>query len=311
MSEPTAPPDTTIQPQAKGGRSAGAVLRHARESAGLHIGALAGALKVPVNKLEALEADRLDLLPDAVFARALAASLCRILKIDPTEVLSLLPGKVTPPLQVDTRLGNASFDRPHMGWQLPLLSRVPRSVLVIVALLVVAALVLMFVPSLTRLKPLLEQWANSTAPVKNAVTSVAVPAAAAPPVASPIATAAPLLAPSTAFNARADAPAGVATPADRPASGPEGAALAGAAAQATEGIVVLKARANSWVQVVDASGTVQLRKTMAGGETAAVSGPLPIAVTIGRADSIEVLVRGKPFDLASVSKDNVARFQIK
>ena len=37
--------------------SAGSMLRQAREMAGLHIGALAVALKVPVKKLEALEAE--------------------------------------------------------------------------------------------------------------------------------------------------------------------------------------------------------------------------------------------------------------
>ena len=63
--------------------SAGTLLRQAREAAGMHIGALSVSLKVPVKKLEALEADRLDLLPDAVFARALAASVCRTLKADP------------------------------------------------------------------------------------------------------------------------------------------------------------------------------------------------------------------------------------
>jgi len=34
-------------------------------------------------------------------------------------------------------------------------------------------------------------------------------------------------------------------------------------------------------------------------------------VVIGRADATEVFVRGKPFDLAAVSRDNVARFEVK
>ena len=55
---------------------------------GLHVATLAAALKVPVHKLEALEADDIDALPDAVFARALAASVCRSLKIDPAPVLA-------------------------------------------------------------------------------------------------------------------------------------------------------------------------------------------------------------------------------
>ncbi|UUZ68449.1 helix-turn-helix domain-containing protein [Polaromonas sp. P2-4] len=53
--------------------SAGTLLRDAREAAGLHIATLAVSLKVPVKKLEALEQDRFDLLPDLVFARWLPA----------------------------------------------------------------------------------------------------------------------------------------------------------------------------------------------------------------------------------------------
>jgi transcriptional regulator with XRE-family HTH domain len=71
--------------------SAGAMLRKAREAKGLHIAALAVTLKVPVKKIEALEADRFSELPDLVFARALASSICRTLRIAPGPVLDRLP----------------------------------------------------------------------------------------------------------------------------------------------------------------------------------------------------------------------------
>ncbi|MES2483443.1 MAG: helix-turn-helix transcriptional regulator, partial [Pseudomonadota bacterium] len=71
--------------------TAGALLRRAREQAGLHLDVLAGSLKVPPRQLEALEMDRIDLLPDVVFARALAASVCRNLKVSPRVVLDRLP----------------------------------------------------------------------------------------------------------------------------------------------------------------------------------------------------------------------------
>ena len=71
--------------------TAGSLLRGAREAAGIHIEALAVALKVPVSKLEALEADKYEALLDTVFVRALASSVCRTLKLDPVQVLSLLP----------------------------------------------------------------------------------------------------------------------------------------------------------------------------------------------------------------------------
>jgi cytoskeleton protein RodZ len=54
-----------------------------------------------------------------------------------------------------------------------------------------------------------------------------------------------------------------------------------------------------------------LRKTLAAGETASASGALPLSVVVGRADSTVVEVRGKAFDLAPVSRDNVARFEVK
>ena len=61
------------------------------------------SLKVPVRKLEALEDDRYDLLPDAVFVRALASSVCRTLKIDPQPVLDRLPQTAAPRLIADQR----------------------------------------------------------------------------------------------------------------------------------------------------------------------------------------------------------------
>ena len=77
-----------------GPTTAGGLLRAAREKQGLHIAALAAAIKVAPRKLDALENDRHDELPDATFVRALAQTVCRTLKIDPRPVLHMLP---TPP----------------------------------------------------------------------------------------------------------------------------------------------------------------------------------------------------------------------
>ena len=76
---------------AAGEPSAGAMLRAARERQGLHIAVLAASIKVPRAKLEALEADRYDELPDLTFARALAQAVCRALKVDAEPVLARRP----------------------------------------------------------------------------------------------------------------------------------------------------------------------------------------------------------------------------
>src|SRR5450830_4495 len=89
--------------------SAGLILKNAREAEGIQIASLATLLKVPVMKLEALEADRFDLLLDTVFVRALAASLCRTLKIDPESVLTKLPHSTVPTLKTDESGINTPF----------------------------------------------------------------------------------------------------------------------------------------------------------------------------------------------------------
>ena len=306
--EAAAAPDGLLHQASSGaGLTAGAILRAARERSGLHIGALAAALKVPVKKLEALESDRLEQLPDAVFARALAASVCRTLKLDPNPVLGLLPGQVKPRLQLDARVSGASFQTPHMGWRLPLLSRLSRTVVVTASSLVVAALALMFAPSLERLKPAPAKVPAATgpasgnaAPAVNEVRSVAVNTVLSPAAGSVVTATAPASA-AAAPPATVAIEAAAKVAATTPVADPR-------VAQA--GVAIFKTHGSSWVQVTDASGVVQLRKTMAAGETAAVSGALPLSVTVGRADATDVSVRGKPFDLAPLAKDNVARFLI-
>ncbi|MEZ5707712.1 MAG: helix-turn-helix transcriptional regulator [Burkholderiaceae bacterium] len=89
-------------------------LREAREATGLHIAALAAALKVPVKKLDALESGRYEELPDLTFARALASSACRHLKIDPAGVLALIPQAHAPTLGGTSPSVNAPF-KPDQG----------------------------------------------------------------------------------------------------------------------------------------------------------------------------------------------------
>lgn len=288
-------------------KSAGAMLREAREAAGLHVAALAVSLKVPVKKLEALEADDIEQLPDAVFARALAATICRALKIDPEPVLARLPQLHTPPLKVGSQETPVRLDNRGGGMRMPSFGGLPRWVVFLSVLLVVAAVAVSLSPSLLRMA---DDPAVMDAPDGVAIRSVPhlatqEPAQAAAPAVP--ASAAPSTLPEV------DAPT-------QAASAPLAAASAAAAAapdtqlaqSATGGsIAVFTTREASWVQVVDAAGLVHLRKNMAAGETASINGTLPLSVVIGRANAIEVVVRGKPFDVMAVAKDNVARFQIK
>jgi cytoskeleton protein RodZ len=267
------------------------------------------ALKVPVRKLEALESDRLDLLPDAVFARALAGSVCRNLKIDPGPILALLPVQVMPNLELDTgTTDRTNMDLPRSLWHAPMLSRIPRAVVGLAVALVLAAVVLLVMPDLPLRSP--DPVAAEAVPV-GALPAGASSASPAPPggVVEPV---------GQGAGVGADAPAGAtaATGSTVPTT-PVIQALAASApapvppAQTGLPALGLRARGPSWVEVTDATGAVQLRKTLNAGESVAVSGALPLSVIVGRADAIDVQVRGQAFELRPLAKDNVARFQVK
>ncbi|WP_460890714.1 DUF4115 domain-containing protein, partial [Ramlibacter alkalitolerans] len=95
------------------------------------------------------------------------------------------------------------------------------------------------------------------------------------------------------------------------ATAPASAPVAAASPNAGTGVVVFRTRAQSWVQVKDARGTTVLQKLMEPGETAGADGALPLSVVVGSVQNTEVQVRGKPFDLAPLARDNVARFEVK
>ncbi len=303
--------------------SAGRLLRQAREAAGLHVAALAVSLKVPVRKLEALEEDRWDQLPDAVFARALASSVCRTLKIDPQPVLERLPQSSTPRLVPEREAINAPFRAPGdvvvPGWR----EHLARPTTLAVAALLVGALILIFLPTVRREEaatakpettaapmaaPVLLEPASApsdgvppavvTAPAEPSGEPGSTPAAAAGGTASVATAAAPPTATPVTASSVAAAPA-------QPASAPA------AMAVPPGSLVVFKTSGPSWVEVVDARGQVALRRLMAAGETAGAVGSPPLAITVGSASATAVEVRGKRFDLAPVARDNVARFEVK
>jgi len=76
-------------------------------------------------------------------------------------------------------------------------------------------------------------------------------------------------------------------------------------------IVVFIAKNESWVEATDAMGQPVLRRTLVAGDVVGASGALPLKVIVGRANAIQVEIRGKLFDVNAVARDNVARFEVK
>lgn len=271
------------------GLTAGALLRQAREAQGLHIAALAASLKIPQRKLEALERDRFDELPDATFTRALAQTVCRALKTDPAPVLALLPRADAGALdQVSAGLNAPFRERPTaLDPSLGPLLRHPATVLVV--LLLVGAAAFWFWPS----RPALPELAVPAAPA-SAAPVLAEPASAAAPAASE-----PLI--ETVHS----------VPAADPAASAASAASVPAVAITGMGVLSLRTREASWIEVVDGSDRPLLSRTVLPGESVGLDGPLPLRMTIGNASATEVSFRGQPVNLVPLTRDNIARVELK
>ncbi|WP_127996479.1 helix-turn-helix domain-containing protein [Piscinibacter defluvii] len=287
--------------------SAGALLRQARQAQGMHIAVLAAAIKVPQRKLEALEGDRYDELPDATFTRALAQTVCRTLKIDAAPVLALLPKAFT-----DSRLEhvaegiNAPFrDRggPDTGgdWGIALSPAVWAALVV----LVLAAGVY-FMPS-GLLGPSASSGAASAPVVSVLPASAVAPAAAPAPV--PEAPAASAAAPAVAAVEPPASTAGE-TVHSAPLAANDSAASAPAVPPAS-GALLLRTSAESWIEVIDARGQTLLSRVLTPGEAVGLDGAMPLRLTIGNAAATTVSLRGQPVDLAPRTRDNVARLELR
>lgn len=337
------PAAASAAPSTFGPSSAGAALRRAREARGLHIAALAATLKVPQSKLEALEADRYHELPDATFARALARSMCRVLKIEAAPVLAMLPSsgaeasldRVTPGLNQPFRERSVS--------QEPMLSAelLKRPAVLGVGVLLVAAVAVYAIPSswieqvTARFRSAPESSTTTATPGPGSAIGTAPVATDSPPtnIEAPVVSASEAAPQSTAsVSTLPPQTSGAATPITAPSPAPAttqaavttppaastAASVAAGAGQPIQagapapGTSPLKVRASaeSWVEVVDAKGQVLLSRLLRPGDLVDVHGVAPLRLRVGNVSGTELVFRGQPVDLAARARDNVARLEL-
>ena len=306
MTDTNASGSAAAREAAPRGSSAGALLRAARERRGLSVDALAATVKVPPAKIEALESDRPETLPDLTFARGLARNVCHVLDVDPAPVLALMPQppslgagleQVHSGLRTPLRHGGAAVDWPRAA---------RRPVLWTTVLVLLAALALFLMPQdwTERIRPADrpgERAATAPGTVSEDI-AVALPPgrarvehggnAPAPAAAAPVAPA--------SSAAPAAVPATVATPAPATASAPAAAPL-----------VQLRADEEAWVEVREAGGRVLVQRLLRAGETVEADGAPPLRLKIGNASSVRLSFRGEPVDLAPWSRSDVARLELK
>ena len=299
--------------------SAGALLRQARQAQGVALGDLAATLKVPVEKLQALEDEDWQRLPDVVFLRALAQTICRTLHLEAAPVLALLPQQKVTALA------------PQGGLNAPMRERGVPSILATNTKhspwpWVVLLLIVLGGGGYLGVQWMAPEWVRG---VSTTVSAPSDPAGDSPlfspavpeegdgggmgnmgDVAQagevPMVQAAALMQP--ALPEEEGAQPGFAAPA--PAAEPAAAPAAQAAASVSP-VLRITAKGATWVQVLDAQQRLLIEKILQDGEVFSTSAPKPLTVAVGKADLATVEVNGAPFDVQAVARSNVARFEVK
>ncbi|MFN4116644.1 MAG: helix-turn-helix domain-containing protein [Inhella sp.] len=265
----------------------GALLEAARRRQGLHIAALAAQLKVSPARLEALEAERWDELPDPTHARALATSVCRVLGVDAAAVLAGMPRAAGAGLE-RVNVGLNEPVRDHQGFRGASL----RTGLPIALLLMLAALAFAFWPPAADELP---------APLSTAHELPAEPI----PASAAVAAASQLPAVLAASAGAASPPAVVATS----SIGPSAAAVGAAAGQ---GLELRATQGASWVSVVDAAGNNLVSRLLQQGESLSLPATgAPLRLVLGNAPALELSWRGQPQSLEGYEQRRVARLELK
>jgi cytoskeleton protein RodZ len=272
------------------------LLRQARQAQGLHIAALAASIKVVPRKLELLESDQFDQLPDATFTRALAQTVCRTLKVDAAPILALLP----PPSgenrleQIAKGLNTPFRERPGrlvpQEW-----AKVASPALWLAALLVIGAAAIYLLPAGWLPLPKLAALRTATS-APAAATTVAEPA----PNAAALAEA-----------SAASAPPDATLPSPMPASPPMAADVATTESAPIAGMLQLHVTAASWIEITDAHGQALIARVLQPGESVGLDGVTPLKARIGNAAGTQLVFRGQPLELAPFTRDNVARLELK
>jgi cytoskeleton protein RodZ len=283
-------------------------------------------MKVTPQKLEALESDRYDLLPDPTFARALSLAICRYLKVDAEQVMARLPQPrehrlehINRGLATPFRDHGASVDDGDWGAWL-------RPSVVGPALVLIAALVIYLMPvGLWRLPDFASDGMSSSGPSADGSVAGSV-APAMPPVGGegPVPAGSMVVEPVTPQLAgRAPTPLdAVQTPSPVPLAGaatsgagqarPSVAAASAATLEAPARVaspLTITATRESWIEVIDGSGRVLLSRALPAGETAELDGPVPFKLRIGNAAGTQVTWRGQNVPL--VTNNNIVRLELK
>jgi cytoskeleton protein RodZ len=272
----------------------GARLRQAREAQGLAIDDVAQQLKFAPRQIESLEQERFDRLPGPTIARGMVRNYARLLRLDPEPLIERMAPqaeKAPDPKQLAERFRN----------QVPFSEGGKRSTLLYAGfsvgiLLLVAALAYEW-----RQERAAPQF---VAPAREPVVP--------PPVAEVRVESTPAAPPLRVEEKKVEEKqiekkVELATAAPKPPAAVAEKPLAASELQR----IVVRAEADAWIEIRDASGRMLVATLAPAGSERVVQGRAPFDLVIGNAASVRVTYEGKPVDLRPHTRVHVARLRVK
>lgn len=293
--------------------SVGEVLRRGREQRGETVADVAYALKLTTRQVEAMEADRFDLLPGPAFVRGFVRNYARYLGMDAAALLAGFDKALAaPPIEL-APLSNAEGVMPSGGQSRR--AHVPAAL--VAGLLLLVVVVGWF----------FDWFETPEGDTAGGEASVVVPETVPVPDASDVLAPGEVLAPPAAPQSAVPAPApavpsdvdrGVVPPPEVLAGAATGAPAAGPtpeavmpAAPTDASRLTFRFSGESWVEVRDASGSVLYSGVNAAGTSRTVQGKPPFGLVIGNAREVGVEYQGKAVDLTPHIRVSVARLTVQ
>lgn len=284
-----------VAPPAAG--TPGAVLAAAREAAGLTRPDVAGQMRISLRQLEAIESDRYQELPGAVFVRGFVRNYARLLNLDPAPLLQALEPALggDAPLRAqhyegampDARSGRARFGLAVFGLLLAV---------------VLGAAAYEYWRSRSGQEPIGSSASGQSDGAGSSTPAVAPAMPAAATSAEPVPLTPERVPDVQAEPAKNEAGA---------ASGAESVEAGRAHAPAGSARLRIEFLQDTWVEVKANDGSILFSGTgLAGSERAFDSAP-PLALVIGNASGVRITYNQQPVDVAARATHNIARFTLE
>lgn len=292
-------------------QTVGVLLAQARERLNLSVDDVAARLRIAPRQVVAIEANDFTKLPGATIIRGFLRNYARLVQLDPDSIVEKF--------RVHQQEPDGPISVPHQNIQFSEYAthRANRALIAAAGVILVAAIGLMAAWRWEKeLSSVAQRWKLAT-PAPTTAGSAAGVDMSVPhrtPASTPPAVETNSL-PSTESVGTSATVAGATT--HDPAAQPTPPTAAPPAADAPpplapgEAQVVLEFVKDAWVQVRDANGAIIYVKTNRAGTKQTISGPLPLAFTIGNAQQVRMTYNSAPFDLTPHIEQSTAKFRLE